>query len=80
MSKKKKKIKLGGSVSIPGPAFFTLQENSRMTKLERLQKDSAEISSFMEKLKAEGNIALAKKVEIKKQFVDNKVKELENIS
>lgn len=51
-----------------------------MTKLERLQKDSAEISSFMEKLKAEGNIALAKKVEIKKQFVDNKVKELENIS
>ena len=47
-----------------------------MSTLERLQKDSAELDMFVEKLAVEGKQDLVKKIKAKKKFLDDKVKQL----
>ncbi len=47
-----------------------------MSTLERLQKDSAELDMFVEKLAVEGKQELVKKIKAKKKFLDDKVKQL----
>jgi hypothetical protein len=47
-----------------------------MSTLERLQKDSAELEMFVEKLAEEGKSDLVKKIRAKKKFLDDKVKQL----
>lgn len=49
-----------------------------MTQLERLQKDSAELQYYVEKLVKEGEHDLAKKISAKRQFLDNHIAEKEN--
>lgn len=51
-----------------------------MTTLERLQKDSAELDIFVEKLTNEGKNDLVKKIQAKKKFLDEKVKQLTEIT
>ena len=51
-----------------------------MTKLERLQKDSAELENFVEQLATEGKQELVKKIQAKKKFLDEKVKKLTELA
>lgn len=46
-----------------------------MTQLERLQKDSAELQFYVEKLLKEGEHDLAKKISAKRKFLDDHIAE-----
>lgn len=60
--------------------FFTFKGEFYMTKLERLQKDSAELENFVEQLATEGKQELVKKIQAKKKFLDEKVKKLTELA
>ncbi len=60
--------------------LFTFKGDFSMTKLERLQKDSAELDNFVEQLTIEGKTDLIRKIEAKKKFLDAKVKKLSEIA
>ncbi|MAG49630.1 hypothetical protein CMO86_08265 [Candidatus Woesearchaeota archaeon] len=60
--------------------FFTFKGEFRMTKLERLQKDSADLDNFIEQLTVEGKKELVKKIQAKKKFLEEKVKKLTEIA
>lgn len=76
MKKRNKKIKHETTGPSRKDQFFTFKGDFSMTTLERLQKDSSELDQFVEKLTNEGREDLIKKVQIKKQFIDDKVKQL----
>ena len=44
-----------------------------ITQIKRLQKDSAELLSFQQKILEEGDIELAKKIKAKKKFLDKHI-------
>ena len=60
--------------------LFTFTGEFSMTTLERLQKDSAELSNFVEQLETEGKVELVAKIQAKKKFLDEKVKQLTEIA
>lgn len=60
--------------------LFTFKGDFCMTTLERLQKDSAELDIFVEKLTNEGKNDLVRKIQAKKKFLDEKVKQLTEIT
>lgn len=45
-------------------------------QLEKLQRDSAELQIFAEKLKEEGNHELVKKVIAKREYLDNRIQKV----
>lgn len=45
-------------------------------QLENLQRDSAELKTFADKLKKEGNYELVKKVVAKKQYLDLRIEKV----
>lgn len=45
-------------------------------QLEKLQRDSAELQVFAEKLKKEGNHELVKKVIAKREYLDNTIQKV----
>lgn len=45
-------------------------------QLERLQKDSANLEAFIEQLRRNGDDVRAKKIETKKDYLDNRIEEI----
>jgi uncharacterized membrane protein (DUF106 family) len=48
-------------------------------QIAKLQKDSTELKAYVEEIKQRGNHSLAKKLESKKVYLDQKIYELEDM-
>jgi len=48
-------------------------------QIAKLQKDSTELKAYVEEIKQKGNHSLAKKLESKKVYLDQKIYELEDM-
>lgn len=62
-----------------GISFFTFSkgENKMINnQLEKLQRDSAELQMFAEKLREEGNYELVKKIIAKRKYLDNRIEQV----
>lgn len=61
---------------------FTFQEETIMSdnQIQRLRKDSAELETYANVLKREGEFELMKKIKTKKEFLDNHIESVMEVA